>query len=133
LQLLHRDRDRALLVRGIAANRVTSWQIRVEGGVIHCKFVGPTPTDEIPGFIQALVKAMPESSARLVFDLRELEGKRCRSRAQGSCSICVSSKVTIQKPRLQYNGACVFSARLFRRFQPDYFVAALFEYSGVEG
>ena len=73
--------DRALLLREMDANRATSWQIRVEGGVIYCKFVGPTPTDEISGFLQALVAAMPESSARLVFDLRELEGYNSETKA----------------------------------------------------
>jgi hypothetical protein len=43
-------------------------------GVIYAKFVGPTLTHEVPAFIDALVAIMPASNARLVFDLRELEG-----------------------------------------------------------
>ncbi len=52
-----------------------SWQIGVApGGVIHAKFVGPTPTPQIFAFIDALVAVMPDSNAQLVFDLRELGG-----------------------------------------------------------
>jgi predicted lysophospholipase L1 biosynthesis ABC-type transport system permease subunit len=56
-------------------SRATSWQLRVTpDGVIHAKFVGPTRSDEIAPFIAALVALMPAAQARLIFDLRELEG-----------------------------------------------------------
>ena len=53
-----------------------SWQIDATGakGLIWISFVGPTLSEEIPHFITALTAAMPESRARLVFDLRRLEG-----------------------------------------------------------
>jgi hypothetical protein len=57
------------------ANRSVSWQISVAAdGVIHSKFVGPTPSEEVAPFIEALVARMPEANARLVFDLRGVVG-----------------------------------------------------------
>ena len=57
------------------ATRGPSWQIRVSAdGLVHAKFVGPTPTQEIAQFIDALDQVMPAANARLVFDLRELGG-----------------------------------------------------------
>jgi hypothetical protein len=56
-----------------AANK--SWQISTgENGLIWISFVGPTTSEEIPDLIAALTAAMPDSQAKLVFDLRKLEG-----------------------------------------------------------
>jgi hypothetical protein len=56
-------------------SRSQSWQIsEAADGAICAKFIGPTPTDEVAPFLTALVAIMPESNARLVFDLRELGG-----------------------------------------------------------
>jgi hypothetical protein len=64
------------------ASRSASWQISVApGGVIHAKFVGPTPSAEIAPFIDALVAAMPDANARFVFDLRELAGYNSETKA----------------------------------------------------
>ena len=64
------------------ADRSASWQISVAAdGTIHAKFVGPTPSDEIASFIEALVARMPEANARLVFDLRELGGYNSETKA----------------------------------------------------
>ncbi|HEY4105288.1 MAG TPA: hypothetical protein VGM44_15430 [Polyangiaceae bacterium] len=63
------------------ANRATCWQLRVTpDGVIHAKFFGPTLTEEIDPFVEALVAIMPASRARLVFDLRELDGYNAETR-----------------------------------------------------
>lgn len=43
-------------------------------GTIWLKFVGPTPTEEIRAFLDTLTASMPPSHARVVFDLRELNG-----------------------------------------------------------
>jgi hypothetical protein len=57
------------------ASGTPSWHISVTAdGVIYSRFVGPTPSSEISAFIDALAAVMPASSARLVFDLRELGG-----------------------------------------------------------
>jgi hypothetical protein len=59
-----------------------SWQIRVApSGVIVCKFIGPTPLDELSAFIIALEEIMPAANARLVFDLRELGGYNSDTKA----------------------------------------------------
>lgn len=54
----------------------STWQIgkAANGGAIWVKFVGPTPTDEVRACIGALTASMPASHARVVFDLRELDG-----------------------------------------------------------
>ncbi len=53
-----------------------SWQINATGnkGPIWVSFVGPTASEEIPDLITALAAAMPDKQAKLVFDLRKLEG-----------------------------------------------------------
>jgi hypothetical protein len=53
-----------------------SWQLRTTGtkGQIWISFEGPTLTSEIPDLLAALTAAMPDSGAKLVFDLRRLEG-----------------------------------------------------------
>ncbi len=53
-----------------------SWRIgkAADGGAIWLKFVGPTPTDELRAFIDTLTASIPTSHARVVFDLRELNG-----------------------------------------------------------
>lgn len=53
-----------------------SWQIgkAADNGTIWAKFVGPTPTNEVRAFIDALTVSLPASHARVVFDLRELNG-----------------------------------------------------------
>jgi predicted lysophospholipase L1 biosynthesis ABC-type transport system permease subunit len=66
----------------VHADRNASWQISVAAdGVIYSKFVGPTPSDEIAAFIEALVAIMPQANARLVFDLRELGGYNSETKA----------------------------------------------------
>ena len=54
----------------------STWQIgkAAADGAIWLKFVGPTPNDEVHACIEALTATMPESHARVVFDLRELNG-----------------------------------------------------------
>jgi hypothetical protein len=54
----------------------STWQIgkAADDGAIWLKFVGPTPTDEVQACIEALTASMPASHARVVFDLRELDG-----------------------------------------------------------
>jgi hypothetical protein len=54
----------------------STWQIgkAARDGAIWLKFVGPTPNDEVRACIDALTASMPESHARVVFDLRELNG-----------------------------------------------------------
>lgn len=64
------------------ANSSESWQIQVAGsGLIVCRFVGPTPLDELSAFIVALDEIMPPANARLVFDLRELGGYNAETKA----------------------------------------------------
>lgn len=64
------------------AKRSASWQINVtEDGVIHSKFTGPTPSDEIAPFTEALTARMPAAHARLVFDLRELGAYNAETKA----------------------------------------------------
>ncbi len=45
------------------------------------RFIGPTRTAEIPDFLAALTRQLPTAGARLVFDLRELEGHNLDTRA----------------------------------------------------
>src|SRR5262245_49152797 len=54
----------------------STWQIgkAASDGAIWLKFVGPTPSEDVRAFIVALTASMPESHARVVFDLRELNG-----------------------------------------------------------
>ena len=54
----------------------SAWQIgkAATDGAIWLKFIGPTPNDEVRACIEALTATMPESHARVVFDLRELNG-----------------------------------------------------------
>lgn len=66
----------------MTAKRSVSWQISVtQDGVIHSKFTGPTPSDEIAPFTEALTARMPTANARLVFDLRELGGYNAEIKA----------------------------------------------------
>jgi hypothetical protein len=53
-----------------------SWRIAkvAATGTIWLRFVGPTRTEEVPGFIGALDEMMPDEDANVVFDLRELDG-----------------------------------------------------------
>lgn len=53
-----------------------SWRIdtTAAGDTIWLTFAGPTRTHEIPAFIDALNAVMPDSSAKIVFDLRGLDG-----------------------------------------------------------
>jgi hypothetical protein len=53
-----------------------SWRIAkvAATGTIWLRFVGPTRTEEVPDFINALDEMMPDEDANLVFDLRELDG-----------------------------------------------------------
>jgi len=60
-----------------------SWTIepRSASGTLLVRFVGPTLTEEIPPLLEALTRRLPESSARLVFDIRDLEGHNSEVRA----------------------------------------------------
>lgn len=53
-----------------------TWRIgtAASDGTIWLKFVGPTPTEEVRAFIDTLTATLPRSHARVVFDLRELNG-----------------------------------------------------------
>jgi len=50
-------------------------------GTVVLRFVGPTLTEEIPEFLAALTKQLPEREAHVIFDLRELEGHNLDTRA----------------------------------------------------
>ncbi len=54
----------------------STWRIgrAPRDGAIWLKFVGPTPTEEVGAFLDTLTASMPQSRARVVFDLRELNG-----------------------------------------------------------
>ena len=43
-------------------------------GRIIISFRGPTPTEEVPLFLDEISELMPDSDADLIWDLRELEG-----------------------------------------------------------
>jgi hypothetical protein len=53
-----------------------TWRIgkAANEGTLWLKFVGPTPTGEVGAFLDTLTASMPPSHARVVFDLRELNG-----------------------------------------------------------
>jgi hypothetical protein len=53
-----------------------SWQLSTSGDkeLIWITFVGPTTSEEIPDLMAALTAVLPDSRAKLVFDLRKLEG-----------------------------------------------------------
>lgn len=53
-----------------------SWAITKSAatGAIVLRFVGPTRSWEIPEFFAALNEMMPAENARVIFDLRELDG-----------------------------------------------------------
>jgi hypothetical protein len=53
-----------------------SWAIKkiAATGEIWLRFVGPTRTAEVPGFLDALSEMMPVEDASIVFDLRGLIG-----------------------------------------------------------
>lgn len=52
-----------------------SWTIAPRSAsTLLVRFVGPTLTHEIPPLLDALTRRLPERSARLVFDIRDLEG-----------------------------------------------------------
>lgn len=54
----------------------STWRIgrAASDGTIWLKFVGPTPTHEVEAFLGVLTDILPPSHARVVFDLRELNG-----------------------------------------------------------
>jgi hypothetical protein len=60
-----------------------SWSLNkgAASGTLVLRFVGPTPTHEIPGFIAALDRLMPPRDAHVIFDLRELVGHNLDTRA----------------------------------------------------
>lgn len=74
---------RHYLGRPARAEGATSWTltIGVASSTLLLRFFGPTPSSEIPKFIEALTENMPERPAHLVFDLRELEGHNLDTRA----------------------------------------------------
>ena len=60
-----------------------SWTLTkgVASGTLVMRFMGPTATSDIPDFIAALTKQMPERNAHIIFDLRELKGHNLDTRA----------------------------------------------------
>jgi DNA-binding transcriptional LysR family regulator len=60
-----------------------SWTLNkgAASGTLVLRFVGPTATHEIPGFLAALDKLMPQRDAHVIFDLRELVGHNLDTRA----------------------------------------------------
>jgi hypothetical protein len=54
----------------------STWRIgrAPRDGAIWLKFVGPTPTEEVRAFLDTLTASMPPAHAKVVFDLRELNG-----------------------------------------------------------
>jgi hypothetical protein len=50
-------------------------------GTLVLRFVGPTPTAEISGFLGALEGDMPRREAHILFDVRELVGHNPDTRA----------------------------------------------------
>jgi hypothetical protein len=59
-----------------------SWSLTkgAVSGTLVLRFVGPTPTAEIPGFLGALDEHMPPREAHIVFDVRELVGHNVDTR-----------------------------------------------------
>jgi hypothetical protein len=59
-----------------------SWTIGkgAASGTVVLRFIGRTPTEEIPAFLRALTQLMPSRDAHLVFDLRALEGHNLDTR-----------------------------------------------------
>ncbi len=53
-----------------------SWAITkvAASGTIWLRFVGPTRSSETADFINALNEMMPDEDAKVIFDLRELDG-----------------------------------------------------------
>jgi hypothetical protein len=60
-----------------------SWSLSkgAVSGTLVLRFVGPTPTGEIAGFLAALDRNMPLRDAHVIFDLRELVGHNLDTRA----------------------------------------------------
>jgi hypothetical protein len=50
-------------------------------GTLVLRFTGPTLTAEIPQFLAALTRQLPERNAHVIFDLRDLEGHNLETRA----------------------------------------------------
>jgi hypothetical protein len=50
-------------------------------GTVVLRFIGRTPTEEIPAFLGALTQLMPSRDAHIVFDLLQLEGHNLDTRA----------------------------------------------------
>ena len=69
--------------RGARAEDAASWTLTTgaASGTLLLRFVGPTPTHEIPDFIAALTQNLPTRPAHIVFDLRQLEGHNLETRA----------------------------------------------------
>lgn len=59
-----------------------SWALTkgVASGTLVMRFIGPTATSDIPGFLTALSKQMPAHGAHIIFDLRELKGHNLETR-----------------------------------------------------
>jgi hypothetical protein len=59
-----------------AGGEKPSWGITkvAASGAIWLRFVGPTRTEEVPEFLDALTAMMPHEDANVVFDLRALVG-----------------------------------------------------------
>lgn len=62
---------------------LASWTLEPHGarGKLLLRFVGPTPTREIPGLLAALSRHLEDAPLHIVFDIRELEGHNSEVRA----------------------------------------------------
>jgi hypothetical protein len=69
-------------IGGAQRQGVRSWNLTqgAVSGTLVLRFVGPTPTAEIPGFMRALDEHMPPREAHIVFDVRELVGHNVDTR-----------------------------------------------------
>jgi len=65
------------------AAQVQSWSLepRSSRGTLLLRFVGPTPTHEMPELLAALTRHLADAPAHLVFDIRELEGHNSEVRS----------------------------------------------------
>ena len=65
------------------AAQAQSWTLepRSSRGTLLLRFVGPTPTHEMPDLLAALTRHLADAPTHLVFDIRELEGHNSEVRS----------------------------------------------------